>query len=117
MRIYDSLIAGQPKCWLLKERYDNEFSSYKAQFEEAIGHNRRALRILDDFSHVKARLADIQNDTESLRELKTKNREFVDECMENYALKIFGRLGMLKIGFEKLSNEKLEGEEELRKEF
>ena len=25
----NELVAMQPKCWLLKERYDGQFSSYK----------------------------------------------------------------------------------------
>jgi hypothetical protein len=111
------LIATQPKCWLLRESYDNEFLKYKEKVDYANRCNRRALRILEAFSKVKKKLKAIQNDIELLRELKTKNKKFINEWLENYILSVFGRLGMLKIGFEKLSNETLEGQEELRKEF
>jgi len=111
------LVATQPKCWLLKESYNPEFSKYRAKVEEASLSNRRALRILEVFSTVKAKLGAIQNDIESLRDLKKKNREFIKGWLESYVLTVFGLLGMLKISFEKLSNEKLEGQEEMMIKF
>ena len=111
------LMALQPKCWLLKEVYEKAFSSYKMRVDTAIGNNRRALIILDDFSHVKARLADIKNDIEFLRDWRTQNKEFMDEYQQNRVIDIIECLKTLKRGFEQLANEKIEGLEELRNKF
>ena len=111
------LVATQPKCWLLGENYDNVFSKYKAKVEEMSRSNRRALKVIDDSTYATTRLTSVQDEIETLRELNAKNREFWDERQKNYFIKILGQLESLKLGFELLGNVRLEGQEELRKEF
>ncbi|MGD0645692.1 MAG: hypothetical protein ABSA75_12375 [Candidatus Bathyarchaeia archaeon] len=111
------LTATQPKCWLLKENYDKEFSMYKAKVENISRTNQKALKIVNDFSHTKDRLAKVQNDIETLNELHSKNREFLDEWQENYFTRTLEHLKTLKTNFEQLNIEKIEGQEKLREEF
>lgn len=113
----NELVDMQPKCWLIKGSYDEQFSSYKSRVDFAMSENRRALKILDDFSHVKPRLTSIQDDIEFLREWRTENEAFMDEYQRNYVISIIERLKILKLCFEQLVDEKIEGLEELRREF
>lgn len=111
------LVDAQPKCWLLGENYDNVFSEYKAKVEEVSGSNRSALKVINDSTYATTRLISVQDEIETLRELDAENREFWDEWQKNYSIKILDKLESLKLGFELLGNVKLEGHEELRKEF
>jgi len=111
------LIATQPKCWLLKESYDKEFPNYKAKVENASRLNQKALSVIGDFSHAKSRLAKVQSDIETLSELYSKSKEFLDEWQKNYFARILEHLKTIKVDFEKLNIEKIEGQEQLKQQF
>jgi len=111
------LVATQPTCCSLGENYDDVFSEYKAKAEKVRSSNRRLLKIVDDRAYATARLRSVQDEIETLRKLDAKNREFWDEWQKNYAINILGQLESLSLGFALLGNVKLEGQEELRKEF
>ena len=95
----------------------DNFQVTRTRVDLAVSDNKGALKILDDFSHVKPRLTSIQDDIDFLMGWRTENEEFLDEYQRNYVIGIIERLKMLKLGFEQLANEKIEGLEELSKEF
>lgn len=107
----------QPKCWLLKESYDSQFSAFKAQVEETMERNRRTLTLFDDFSFVEERSKDVHMDIESLKKWQETNKKLMDSEQMSHALNILVRLDMLKRCFEQFNKRELEEIEQLRGEF
>ena len=113
----NELITVQPKCWLLKERYDSEFSTYKSQVQSAVSSNRKALKLLEDFSRAKDRLLSSQEDIEFLLDWRTKNQELLDNYQQGYVTDIIEHLNSLKLNFQQIADEKIDGVDKLRSEF
>ena len=113
----DELMTEQPKCWLLKEVYEKNFLLYKKRFDLAIDNNRRIFNTLDEFSHVSKRLSSIENDIEFLKDWQSRPKKFLSVNRYNLVINLIERLKMLKIGFNKLVDEKVDGLENLRKEL
>ena len=108
---------SQPKCWILGENYDREFSVYKAEVEEEAGRNRRALRLLIDSSRLEQNSANLQETIERLRELRKENRLLWPDVTQDYAKSVISLLETRKKEFNQLNKNELEKVKLLTKGF
>ncbi len=111
------LVGMQPKCWLLGANYDNEFSGYKSKVEEVKNRSARVLKVIDYSIHSASRLARVQEDLDALQEEKAKKWEFWDEWQKHQSDEVIMMLKLKRLGFEQLSNVKLEEPEKRKKQL
>jgi hypothetical protein len=111
------LIVTQPKCWVLKEEYEREFSTYNTQVEEAAAHNRSARKLLDDFSFIDEKVTNLQRTIGYLKGLRKKKAHLFDTEQQSHAKNILEKLKMLKQRFTQLDERELEKLEQLQQEF
>lgn len=114
----NGLVVQQPKCWLLKETYDQEFEIYKSQVQTALCSNRKSLKLVgEDFPRAKRRLQSVEEDIRFLLEWRLKEHERMDDYQKGEVAEIIGRLKSLESNFELVAKEKVGGVDDLKVRF
>jgi hypothetical protein len=107
----------QPSCRDLLGEYDNKFSEYKANVENALRRNGDALHQLDALLFAKEKIENLRNTIDTLRDLRREKWHLLTTQSIEYTTRVLWNLVCLKREVENVNCELLAGLERVREEL